>query len=329
MQANENNRNVNDKRASDTPIESVKVGDRIFHKAKYGLIEEEVRSYVQELISQHESMVKRQEHLAALTELAEKTVIEANNLSQLMMKKSADQARAEGDKIKAQAEQDCKQMVEAKKNEAKAAAEKEVAQVKAEADQQVKIIRERQLEALKGEAALLSQKLQNELLTSLDAIKQQVLSIGANFDPKAFIDHENPVVILEGTTAQSKHSLTDNEKGVLLNHIPWLEIEILPPLDIEKVMELIATLEALPEVKTTDLLPETPNPLIRVFLNETCPLAELLRTLPLIAQVNEMPDDGEFDIQGSEKRKRIQIVLGKNPQTKEKENKKSPTSKVS
>ena len=94
MQANENNRNVNDKRASDTPIESVKVGDRIFHKAKYGLIEEEVRSYVQELISQHESMVKRQEHLAALTELAEKTVIEANNLSQLMMKKSADQARA-------------------------------------------------------------------------------------------------------------------------------------------------------------------------------------------------------------------------------------------
>jgi len=163
----------------------------------------------------------------------------------------------------------------------------------------------------------------------LDAIKQQVLSIGANFDPKAFIDHENPVVILEGTTAQSKHSLTDNEKGVLLNHIPWLEIEILPPLDIEKVMELIATLEALPEVKTTDLLPETPNPLIRVFLNETCPLAELLRTLPLIAQVNEMPDDGEFDIQGSEKRKRIQIVLGKNPQTKEKENKKSPTSKVS
>ena len=73
-------------------------------------------------------------------------------------------------------------MVEAKKNEAKAAAEKEVAQVKAEADQQVKIIREKQLEALKGEASpLLSQKLQNELLTSLDAIKQQVLSIGANF----------------------------------------------------------------------------------------------------------------------------------------------------
>ena len=49
MQANENNRNVNDKRASDTPIESVKVGDRIFHKAKYGLIEEEVRSYVQRI----------------------------------------------------------------------------------------------------------------------------------------------------------------------------------------------------------------------------------------------------------------------------------------
>jgi len=42
-------------------------------------------------------------------------------------------------------------------------------------------------------------------------------------------------------------------------------------MDIEKIMDLISHLEKLPEVKTTDLLPETPNPLIRVFLSKPWP----------------------------------------------------------
>jgi hypothetical protein len=122
--------------------------------------------------------------------------------------------------------------------------------------------------------------------------------------------------------------LSPSEKGVLLNHIPWLEVEILPPLDIEKIMDLISRLESLPEVKTTDLLPETPNPLIRIFLNEPSPLAELLRTLPQIEQVNELSEFAEPDSETGEKRERIQIVLGKNPNIKDKEAKKGTTSKA-
>ena len=93
-------------------------------------------------------------------------------------------------------------------------------------------------------------------------------------------------------------------------------------------MDLISRLESLPEVKTTDLLPETPNPLIRVFLNEPSPLADMLRSLPQIEQVNELSDFVESDIQGEEKRKRIQIVLGKNANIKDKEAKKGPLSKI-
>jgi len=66
-------------------------------------------------------------------------------------------------------------------------------------------------------------------------------------------------------------TLSDGEKGVPLDRVPWLEIEIMPPMDIEKIMDLISHLEKLPEVKTTDLLPETPNPLIRVFLSKPWP----------------------------------------------------------
>ena len=353
MQRHDSNRNANDKGSNDTMSgdDVMKVGERVFSKTKFGLAEEEVRSYVQELLNQRDALIKRQEHLTALTELAEKTVMEANNLSQLMMKKSAEQAKAEADKIRIKAEQESKQMIEIKKAEAKAEAEKEMVAVKAEAEKeaeavkaeaekeagtvkaeaqlQAQLVREEQLSAIKMEAANLAQKLQNELLTSIESIKNDVLSIGAKFEPgSSNISGTSPTAPGKPSEKASP-TLTASEKGVLLNRIPWLEVEVLPPLDIEKIMDLISRLESLPQVKTTDLLPETPNPLIRVFLNEPSPLAELLRTLPQIAQVNEMSDTIESDIQDGEKRQRIQIVLGKNASIKDrdKESKKGTVGK--
>jgi F0F1-type ATP synthase membrane subunit b/b' len=329
MQRNDNNHNNNDKGSNESASNDgvLKVGEREFRKTKFGLAEEEVRSYVQELITQRDALIKRQEHLAALTELAEKTVIEANNLSQLMMKKSTEQARAEGDKIRVQTELECKQIIEAKKAEAKGAAEKEGLAIMAEAQSRAKLIREEHLNTIKVEAATLAQKLQGELIANIDSIKQQVLSIGSKFEPSARFNHEASPRVNEKSLEASAPMLTPNEKGVLLNHIPWLEVEILPPLDIEKIMDLISCLESLPEVKTTDLLPETPNPLIRIFLNEPSPLVELLRTLPQIAHINELTDFAEHDSETEEKRERIQIVLGKNPNIKDKEAKKGTTSK--
>jgi F0F1-type ATP synthase membrane subunit b/b' len=330
MQRNDNNRNGNDKglNSMSSDDDAMKVGERTFRKTKFGLAEEEVRSYVQELLSQRDALLKRQEHLAALTQLAEKTVIEANNLSQLMMKKSAEQAKAEVDKIRTKAEEDSKQMIEAKKTEAKAAAEKEAEAIKVGAQQQAKLIREEQLSTIKVEAANLAQKLQNELLANIDSIKKEITSIGSKLEPAASINMGTSHMLTEKALGKSIPTLTANEKGVLLNHIPWLEVEVLPPLDIEQIMDLISRLESLPEVKTTDLLPETPNPLIRVFLNEPSPLADMLRSLPQIEQVNELSDFVESDIQGEEKRKRIQIVLGKNANIKDKEAKKGPLSKI-
>jgi hypothetical protein len=84
-------------------------------------------------------------------------------------------------------------------------------------------------------------------------------------------------------------------------------------MDIENIMEFIAQLENLHSVKTTDLLPETPNPLIRVFLNEPMPLAEMLREFPEVEQVIELSDVAGSDTPSGDKLQRIQIVLGKNP----------------
>ena len=318
MQKNENfhNNNGNGPNGTAPGDEVLHIGERIFRKTKFGLAEEEVRAYIEELINHRDALSKRQEHLAALTELAEKTIIEANNLSQLMMKKSAEQAKAEADKILVKAEQDSEQMFKAIKVEAKAVAEKEAAAIKVEAQRQAKLVREEQFNSIRAEAAGLAQKLQNELIANIEGIKKQVLSIGIKVETAAANNHVTPPIVRGDNKERGDNkdkALSEGEKGVLRDHIPWLEIEIMPPMDIEKIMDLIAQLESLPEVKTTDLLPETPNPLIRVFLNEPSPLAEMLRAFPEVAQVVELSDVAGSDTPSGDKLQRIQIVLGKNP----------------
>jgi cell division septum initiation protein DivIVA len=307
--------------ANGTPssADTLHLGGRVIKKVELGLDEKEVQAYIDELITQRDTLLKRQEHLSALAELAEKTVIEANNLAQQMKQKATEQAKAEADKIRVKAEQDVEQMTKEKKAEAKAAAEKEADIVLTEALRQAELARAEQLVAFKAEAKGLAQKVQSELLTSIDNIKQHVMTLDVNVEQMSSLSY--PVTRTAPGTIEDKPApaLSIGEKSTSFDQIPWLEVEVLPPVDIGKIMDLIARLESLPQVKTTDLLPEMPNPLIRVFLNEPSPLADLLRTLPQIEKVTEMSDsqaiDG-LDIPAGDKRERIQIVLGKNSNTK-------------
>ena len=48
---------------------------------KNGLSEAQVVSLVNELISERDTLIKRQEHLSSLVQLAERTVVEADNIA--------------------------------------------------------------------------------------------------------------------------------------------------------------------------------------------------------------------------------------------------------
>jgi len=295
------------------------IGDRSFRKIKLGLAENEVRSYIEELISQREALRKRLEHLTSLTELAEKTVIDANNLSQAMMKKATDQAKVETDSIRARAEQETAQFINQRKAEAKAAAEKEAEAIKADARHQAKMIRERQLEGIREEAANLAQKLQNDLIADIEVMKKSVMALSTKFSTTT-------INTVSNDGQENGKRLSEEEKAEITDYAQWLEIEIMPPIDIDKIMNLISYLERLPEVKTTDVLPDTPNPIIRVFLGKPLALAAVLLLLPQIAQVNEVVDMNGIDHQFGEKRERLQLVFDTNP-NKNHPDEKNPTSK--
>ncbi len=299
------------------------VGNRVFNKTKLGLDEKEVRAYIDELISERDALSKKQEHLSALAELAEKTVIEANNLANHMKQKAADQAKADTEKARIKAEQELEQYIKEKKAEAKKLADQDAEIIRTEAFKQAESTREEQMKVLKAEAKTLTKKVQDDLLVSIDNIRQHIVALEPNIEAAASFNYQSAVTATPVAAVKVPGAALPAEKGGSIDHIPWLEVEVLPPVDIGKIMDLIARLETLPEVKTTDLLPEMPNPLIRVFLNENAPLGELLRTLPQVEKVNE---GGTGMISGE--KERIQIVLSKGNGSRDKESKKETRTPV-
>ncbi len=61
--------------------DAIKLWGHDFVRAKSGLDEEQVVSFVNGLISERDTLIKRQEHLSSLLKLAERTVAEADNVA--------------------------------------------------------------------------------------------------------------------------------------------------------------------------------------------------------------------------------------------------------
>ena len=77
----------------------IELWGREFNIVKSGLSEAQVVSFVNDLAKQHDVLLQRQEHLAALTKLAERTVSEADKLAEEMKEEARTQANAEAARI--------------------------------------------------------------------------------------------------------------------------------------------------------------------------------------------------------------------------------------
>ncbi len=68
---------------------------------------------------------------------------------------------------------------------------------------------------------------------------------------------------------------------------PQFEVEILPPIQMTKIMEIVAYLDQLPEVQNTEIIPRMDSPSIMVFLRDEMNLVDALKTIPAVAYVEE------------------------------------------
>ena len=162
------------------------------------------------------------------------------------------------------------------------------------------------------------------LLEELERIKQQAAAIQADFDNKPPVPKEEKstvtVKVAEkediaaaafakesektfGEHLEPSRATTYTEKSFELSNLlhneeqpesgkPQWEVEILPPFNISKIMEVVAYLDKLPEVANTEMIvPQIDMPSILVFLRKPINIVDALKTIPAVAYVEEVATD--------------------------------------
>ena len=284
---------------------------RGFRRVKDGLDEAQVLSFVNELISQRDILAKREEHLSSLTKLAEKTVAEADKLASGIKTEAMEQAKAEAAAITARAEEQAQQMIEEKRAEIVTIASKEAATIKSEAEREAGLLLEKQRKMIQPELSNFAHRLYSQLLSELESLKQQIAALEGEFEHKLSQSVEEASTVTAEDNGRHDEFLEliqigDQTKDQTDAREPEWELEILPPIDIMKIMGIVTYLDSLPEVEKTDMIPENDKPSIVVFLREPVHLIDMLRALPEVAQVKE----DTTDTAGTEgKAKKVQLVL--------------------
>lgn len=271
-----------------------------FKKAGDGLDKAEVVSFVDELMKKHEALLKRAEHLSSLTKLAEKTIVEADNVAQQVKSEVEEQAKSEAKAILSEAEEQAQKIIEEKRAEALARVNREVEAIKVKAQQQAEKLLEEKTREIQPELRNNVKRLYGELLTQLDGLKEQVVALEEELEQKLSQPPAETRTLEEPNRVSAEAGKADNEFLELLQPAsetdeaePEWELEILPPIDLTQILDIINYLDGLAEVEQTELIPQMDKPTITVFLSQPIDMVDILKTLPQVASVTEDTDGGE------------------------------------
>jgi cell division septum initiation protein DivIVA len=309
---------------------------QVFKRANNGLDEEQIVTFIDKIISERDSLIQKQEHLSSLSMLAERTIAEADNVANQIKADAELKAKQEVDAIIAQAEEQTKKLIEEKKTEATSIAEKEAESIRLNAKKEVELIREKETEKIHSELKSTAQQLYGELLSQLENLVKQVTEAEANFEQtltdskqqSSVSDMESNDISLDTDWYFNNDikDVTDNDKvdhvekidepepGEIeeepvfsanepISYEGMVELEIMPPIEMRKVMEIISYLDSMSEVTNTELIPLADRPIVKVLLKESVNLIDILKGLPEVEKATETIEDVE------DNERKIQIVL--------------------
>ncbi len=273
-----------------------------FTRVKLGLDKEQVNSVLTELLDKNDKLNKRQEHISSLYELAERTVAEADELAKRIESETLKKAKDESQAILNKAEEQVQQQMEGKRAELLASVQKEVDAGRANAEKKLETILKEKVEKIQSDIRNASQHLSKEMQAQAESLKEQAAMLEADFeqdlseltqlDYHVIIGPENDI---SGNIGENLpvHEATENANG----QEEWVNLEILPPRDEEKIVEIKEYLDSLPAVTATVLKNRVDSTCIQVSLNESIDVIETLRNLPQVLEVEQVKSNGTETIQ--------------------------------
>ena len=312
--------------------DAVVLGGHEFKRVKNGLDEAQVASFINELIKERDKLAQSQNHITSLNRLAEMTIVEADKLAAQVKTEAAEQAKAESAAIIDKAKEQARQMAEKKLAEAVEIANEKANAITAKAEEEAALLLENEKNKIRNELRNLVNQQFGYLLEELEHLKQQAAAIQADFDNKspepkeekstvtvkiaekraaaaAGIAKESGTIVAEAIKKtldahlEPSQATAYTEKSSELSNLlqvedqpesgkPQWEVEILPPFEIAKIMEVVAFLDHLPEVANTEMIvPQIDMPSILVFLRKPLNFVDVLQTIPAVAYVEEVTTD--------------------------------------
>jgi len=305
------------------------LGGREFKRVKNGLDEAQVASFINALIKERDKLAQSQNHIASLNRLAEISIVEADKLAMQIKTEATEQAKAESAAIIDKAKEQARQMAEKRIAEAVELADEKANAIRAKAEEEAALLIEDEKNKIRNELRNLVNQQFGYMLEELESLKQQAAAVQADFGNKLSepreenstvtvkiaeerdtaavkITKESDTIVAEA----SKKTLdeypepnwaTDHvEKSSELSKLlqmeeqpesgkPQWEVEILPPFDISRIMEVVSFLDQLPEVANTEMIvPQIDMPSILVFLRKPMNIVDVLKTIPAVAHVEEV-----------------------------------------
>lgn len=289
----------------------IEIGGSEFKRVKNGLDESQVASFIDKLISERDKLAQSNYHVTSLNRLAEKTIAEADKLAEQIKAEAAEQVKTERADIINKAQEEAQKAADEKLTEAEKAAallsEKEKTRTQYELSNSVK-------------------KQLSNLQEKLESLKHQVEASKVDFEKKLFesMEKSNSTVTTEDKLNGELHdkiqTLDKTEKTPELPNIPrgedqvglgkpqW-EIEILPPVDMLKMMDFVNHLDQVSEVINTEIIPKDDAPSILVFMRKSVNLIDLLKIIPNVAHSEEIAT-GENT--ANSEPKKVRLGLSKN-----------------
>jgi cell division septum initiation protein DivIVA len=328
----------------------VELWGREFNVVKNGLSEAQVVSFVNDLAKQHDVLLQRQEHLAALTTLAERTVAEADKLAEEMKGEAKRQAQegaakiiseaetsaksevsrmlaeaqslaeraakekeaqalaaadklaselkkaaeAEARRLIAEAESKGRHVIEQKEAEAMSAASSEAEAILARARQEAATILDKEKRRVQPEISQFVLRLRSQLLSELDQLRSQVGELEPQFETS---ERERPAEIPVPTRQNPERrdeflDLMDGPEATESGEPEW-EVEIVPPIDIMKIMSIVGNVDGLAGVARTEIIPRNDRTSIMVYTSGPVAILDSLKTLPEVAHAEETANSQE------------------------------------
>ena len=316
------------------------LGGRKFKRVKNGLDEAQVTSFIDELTKERDKLAQSQDHIASLNRLAEMTVVEADKLATQLKAEAAEQAKAENTAIIDKAKEQARQMAEKKIAEAVEIANEKANAIKAKAEEEAALLLENERNKIQGELRDLVNQQFGSMLEGLESLKQQAAAVQTDFDNKLSKPREEDSAAAAAIAEESKAPDEQPEPSGATDHIeksfelsklfesgdkaklgkPQWEVEILPPFDIAKIMEVVSFLDQLPEVTNTEVIvPQIDTPSILVFLRDSMNLVDVLQTIPAVAHVEEVTiDKAATNGKPGKGPRKVRISLSENTTSQEK-----------